>query len=125
MAIALESGTLLHEDRRAARRARRERSLEAFAPENPDEALDPHHFAERFGLFLIILLGEVVVGLLLEEEPPRIAFSLACIGFAIFSLGRLHETISPHDYLWVLTVIAVVCAALAMRGTDRDYSTTV
>src|SRR5262245_50509643 len=25
------------------------------------EALDPHHFAERFGLFLIILLGEVVV----------------------------------------------------------------
>ena len=30
-------------------------------PANADEALDPHHFAERFGLFLIILLGEVVV----------------------------------------------------------------
>src|SRR5262249_5666289 len=25
------------------------------------QRLDPHHFAERFGLFLIILLGEVVV----------------------------------------------------------------
>jgi low temperature requirement protein LtrA len=24
-------------------------------------ALDAHHFAERFGLFIIILLGEVVV----------------------------------------------------------------
>ena len=30
-------------------------------PANPDEALDAHHFAERFGLFVIILLGEVVV----------------------------------------------------------------
>jgi low temperature requirement protein LtrA len=34
----------------------------AMLPERgPSEALDPHHFAERFGLFLIILLGEVVV----------------------------------------------------------------
>jgi low temperature requirement protein LtrA len=32
-----------------------------MAPENPAERLDPHHFAERFGLFIIILLGEVVV----------------------------------------------------------------
>ena len=222
-AIALESGALLHEDRQAARRARRERSFDALAPSNPDEALDPHHFAERFGLFLIILLGEVVVeggqasvdghvasaggwaalvaamilaaalwwlyfdaaaelnlrvlelsggsptiaraifavghmlpcfalllvaagvGLLLEDDPPRIAYSLACVGFgiyllgtrvfmtartnagraarlllliAIFSLGRLHETLSPHAYLWVLTVLAGMCAALATRRGD-------
>jgi hypothetical protein len=46
-AIALESGALLREDKRAARRARREHDLQAFAPENPEEALDAHHFAER------------------------------------------------------------------------------
>ena len=39
----------------------REHDFGAVKPENPEEALDPHHFAERFGLFLIILLGEVVV----------------------------------------------------------------
>ena len=32
-----------------------------LAPADPAEALDAHHFAERFGLFLIILLGEVLV----------------------------------------------------------------
>ena len=52
---------LLTEDREAMHRARREHDLGAVAPGDPSEALDPHHFAERFGLFLIILLGEVVV----------------------------------------------------------------
>jgi low temperature requirement protein LtrA len=223
--IVQESGSLLHEDRQAARRAREERSFAAYAPENPDEALDPHHFAERFGLFLIILLGEVVVeagqasvdghvasfdgwmtlaaamvlaaalwwlyfdsaadlnlrvlelsggsptmaralfavghmlpsfalllvaagvGLLLEDEPPPIAYWLPCIGIgmyllgtrvflaakthagrvwravllvAIFNLGRLHETLGPHAYVWLLTVLAVVCAALSMRKVDRE-----
>ncbi len=61
IAIFTESGAMLAEDRGAARRMKRERSLAAFRPSDPDEALDPHHFAERFGLFLIILLGEVVV----------------------------------------------------------------
>ena len=37
---------------------------------------------------------------------------------AIFSLGRLHETLSPHAYLWVLTVLAGMCAALATRRGD-------
>ena len=59
--IAVESGAMLTDDREAAHRARRDRDLAALAPADPDEALDPHHFAERFGLFLIILLGEVVV----------------------------------------------------------------
>jgi low temperature requirement protein LtrA len=59
--IALESGTILADDRDAMRRARRERDVSALTPADPGEALDPHHFAERFGLFLLILLGAVVV----------------------------------------------------------------
>ena len=55
-AILAESGAMLAEDREAARQARRDHDLKAFAPADPSEALDAHHFAERFGLFLIILL---------------------------------------------------------------------
>jgi low temperature requirement protein LtrA len=59
--IGLESGAMLAEDREAAHRARRDHDFTALTPADPAEALDAHHFAERFGLFLIILLGEVVV----------------------------------------------------------------
>ena len=59
--IVTESGATLNEDREAARRARRDHDWAALKPADPAEALDAHHFAERFGLFLIILLGEVVV----------------------------------------------------------------
>jgi low temperature requirement protein LtrA len=59
--IAIESSAMLAEDREAAHRVRRDRDLTALIPEDPAEALDAHHFAERFGLFLIIMLGEVVV----------------------------------------------------------------
>jgi low temperature requirement protein LtrA len=221
IAIVLESTAMLDEDREAMHRLRRDRDLAALAPADPADALEAHHFAERFGLFLIILLGEVVVeagqasvdghvasfdgwmaliaamvlaaalwwlyfdaaaernlqvlelsggsptmakaiyavghmlpsfalllvaagvGLLLEGEPPRLAYTLPAIGIgiyllgtrvflsarshgarvlrlilliAVFSLGRLHETLSPHAYLWLLSAVAVVCAALAMRG---------
>jgi low temperature requirement protein LtrA len=61
IAIGTESGAVLREDREAKRRMRRDRDLSALGPVDPDERLDPHHFAERFGLFLIILLGEVVI----------------------------------------------------------------
>ena len=61
IAIGGESSALLHEDRTAARERGRPRDLHALQPIDADEALDPHHFAERFGLFVIILLGEVVV----------------------------------------------------------------
>jgi low temperature requirement protein LtrA len=61
IAIGGESGAILDEDREAMRRARREHDLDALRPADPADRLDPHHFAERFGLFLIILLGEVVV----------------------------------------------------------------
>ena len=52
---------MLNEDRQAARRARGTHDFALLSRSNPEDALDPHHFAERFGLFLIILLGEVVV----------------------------------------------------------------
>ena len=42
----------------------------ALAP-TTREALDAHHFAERFGLFLIILLGEVVVEAGQASSRPR------------------------------------------------------
>jgi low temperature requirement protein LtrA len=61
IAIGLESSAMLTEDRAAAHRLRRDHDLSALRPEDASEALDAHHFAERFGLFLIILLGEVVV----------------------------------------------------------------
>jgi low temperature requirement protein LtrA len=215
---------MLEENRDAARRARRDRDLGALAPTNPGEALDPHHFAERFGLFLIILLGEVVVeagqasvdghvataagwaaliaamllaaglwwtyfdstveinlrvlelsggsptmaraifavghmlpafallitaagvGLLLEEDPPRIAYWLSCIGIgmylagtraflmatrvpgivrtlllvATFLLGRLEPVLSPHAYVWLLAGWVAMCALLTTRSAGTE-----
>ena len=62
IAIGGESGAMLREDREAKRRRGATTTSPRCTPVDPREALDPHHFAERFGLFLIILLGEVVVG---------------------------------------------------------------
>jgi low temperature requirement protein LtrA len=220
IAIAFESGALLREDRQAMERARREHDWSALAPANPGERLDAHHFAERFGLFLIILLGEVLVeaatatatdrswgaliaamilaaalwwlyfdaaaeinfrvleisggsptlarslfavghmlpafsllviaagvGLLLEGEPERIAYGLPAIGLGIylagtrvfmrastraggaarvvlllatFGLGRLHDVLGAHTYLWLLAAWAVMCATIASRTPARD-----
>jgi hypothetical protein len=39
----------------------------------------------------------------------------ALIVVATFQLGRLHGELSPHGYLWLLTVWVVACAALAGR----------
>jgi low temperature requirement protein LtrA len=101
------------------------------------------HMLPSFSL-LLVASG---VGLLLEEDPPRIAYWLPCIAIgmyllstrvfmvttnragraarivllvAIFQLGRLHETLSPHAYLWLLAALAVTCAALAWRTGDRE-----
>jgi low temperature requirement protein LtrA len=224
--IAAESGPMLSEDRDAARRARRDHDWAALKPADPAEALDPHHFAERFGLFLIILLGEVLVeaaqaavhthtsaadwsglvaamvlaaalwwvyfdsaaeanlkvlelsggsptmaraifavghmlpsfallitaagvGLLLEDDPPRIAYSLACVGVAIYLLGtrtflratpsvpgvlrvlmvvatfefsRLSPALSAHAYVWALTAWLGICAALTTRPAAKPQA---
>lgn len=212
-AVAFESHALLRDDRRRET--------------DPGEALDPHHFAERFGLFLIILLGEVLVeagqapvedvegwfavgaamvlaaalwwlyfdsaaelnlkvlelsggsptiaraifavghmlpafsllaiaagvGLLLEEDPPRLAYALVGVGAGIyllgtrvflrarrgldallrtllvvatFMLGRLHGVLSPHEFLYLATAWVVGCAALSSRRAvaTRPYRDT-
>jgi low temperature requirement protein LtrA len=221
--IGVESSTMLAEDRDAMRRARAEHDFSALTPADPADALDAHHFAERFGLFLIILMGEVVVeagqasadghaattgawaalaaamilaaalwwlyfdsaadinlkvlelsggsptmaraifavghmlpafaplitaagiGLLLEEDPPKIAYWLPCIGIgtyllgtrvfmrgttrasgavrvialiATFQLGRLHHVLSPYAYVWLLTAWVVACAVVMTRRTE-------
>jgi low temperature requirement protein LtrA len=94
-----------------------------------------------------LLLTAAGVGLLLEDDPPRIAYSLACVGVGIylagtrvflaastrisgfvrvllliatFQLGRLHTVLSPHEYLWVLSAWVVMCAVLATRRTPAD-----
>jgi low temperature requirement protein LtrA len=222
--IAVESGAMLTEDRAGAHRARRDHDFAALAPTDPTEAVDAHHFAERFGLFLIILLGEVVVeagqasvsghdattpawaaliaamvlaaalwwlyfdsvaeanlkvlhlsggsptmaraifavghmlpafallmtaagvGLLLEGDPPRIAYWLACVGIGIylagtraltasgrvprivrlglllatFQLARLGPTLTAHRYVWLLAGWAVLCAVLTTGRRDGE-----
>ena len=218
--ISIESSTMLAEDRDAMRRLRTDHDLAALAPAEAAEGLDAHHFAERFGLFLIILMGEVVVeagqasaegniattgtwaalaaamvlaaalwwlyfdsvadinlkvlelsggspsmaraifaighmlpafallitaagiGLLLEEDAPRIAYWLPCLGIGIyllgtraflrgssktsgvvraialvatFQLGRLHDALSPHEYVCLLAAWVVACAVVTTR----------
>jgi low temperature requirement protein LtrA len=50
---------LAEADPAAPRRSRRF-DLSRFAPSDPSRALDAGHFSERFGLFMVILIGEVV-----------------------------------------------------------------
>jgi len=59
--VVVESRALLTENRAAARALREQRDLAVVARDDARDALDPHHFAERFGLLLIILIGEVVI----------------------------------------------------------------
>ena len=84
-----------------------------------------------------LLITAAGVGLLLDEKPPLIAYWLACVGvgmylvgtravlrangrvpgiarfvvvLATFQLGRLHDALSPHGYVWLLTAWVVMCA---------------
>jgi low temperature requirement protein LtrA len=62
-ALAQEGAVVLLRKRRAAReRLREDRIAEQLrAPSDPARAVDAGHLAERFGLFMIILLGEIVI----------------------------------------------------------------
>jgi hypothetical protein len=97
--------------------------------------------------FMLIAIS-AGVGLLLEGEPPRIAYWLPCIGLGfyllgtrvfmssrrtaghalrillligIFSLGRLHETLAGNEYVWLLAAVAVGCAGLSSRGAASAF----
>ncbi len=92
-----------------------------------------------------LLITAAGVGLLLEEDPPQIAYWLGCVGvgmylagharvpawrdggragaivrvlvlIATFQLARLEPALSPHAYLWLLTAWTVMCAVLTTRG---------
>jgi low temperature requirement protein LtrA len=58
-AIAQESRVLFRDSRR--HRTQDTASAEDSAQLDPGEVIDAAHFAERFGLFLILLLGELVI----------------------------------------------------------------
>ncbi|WUL15463.1 low temperature requirement protein A [Amycolatopsis sp. NBC_00355] len=94
-ALVQEAGFLLLDDggqRRRGRhggrdtprpsRAAKMRSL--LAPSgNPGRAVDPGHLSERFGLFMILLLGELVItvgGAALDRPDDDLGYWLALIG---------------------------------------------
>jgi low temperature requirement protein LtrA len=101
------------------------------------------HMVPAFSL-LLVAAG---VGLLLEEEPPNLAYAMPAIAIgiyllgtrvflaaktrparvmrvvlliAIFSLGRLYDALEPHAYLWLLAAVGVVCATLSMSRMSRE-----
>ena len=91
-----------------------------------------------------LLLTAAGVGLLLEDEPPDAAAWAACVGIGIyllgtrvflvadgrvsgsaralllvatFQLGRLHETLSGQEYVWVLAAVGTLCAMLSSSAS--------
>ena len=67
--------------------------LDALQPTAPEQAVDAHHFSERFGLFVIILLGEVVASADLRLRPIVILLDLKLprrSGFEVLSLVKAH-----------------------------------
>ena len=99
-----------------------------------------------------LLITAAGIGLLIEEDPPRIAYWLACVGVGIylggtralmatarvpgivrivllgatFQLARLRPELSPYEYLWLLTGWVVMCAVLttgtAGAGEEPDLA---
>jgi low temperature requirement protein LtrA len=61
--------------------------------------------------FALLLIASGI-GLLIEDDPPKLAYWLACIG--------IEDVLSPHGYLWLLTGWVVMWAALATRTPGRD-----
>lgn len=61
LALAFESRVIFSDDRTADRTVDVEKQGHGTHQRDEADALDAHHFAERFGLFLIILLGELVI----------------------------------------------------------------
>lgn len=88
-ALVQEAGFLLLDDRRRDRhrgerptRAARWRTL-LSPPRDPNLAIDSAHLAERFGLFMILLLGELVITVgtaALERPADDLGYWLALAG---------------------------------------------
>jgi low temperature requirement protein LtrA len=86
LAIAQESRVVLWDGRPIAGRAKRRPSLSEAG-----ETLDAHHFAERFGLFVIILIGEVVLqaGDAADAGHIRSVTAWASLAAAVVLAGEL------------------------------------
>jgi low temperature requirement protein LtrA len=94
-----------------------------------------------------LLITAAGVGLLLEDDPPRIAYWLSCVGIGIylagtraflvtggrlprvgrtlvlvatFQLAWLRPELSPHAYLWLLTAWVAMCAVLTTRTSRGE-----
>ncbi|MEV6608401.1 low temperature requirement protein A [Kutzneria sp. NPDC051319] len=84
--LLLGSHRDVHRDvRRGKKRPSREsRWRELLAPpKQPDQALDSAHLSERFGLFMILLLGEVVItvgGAVLKRPSDDLGYWLVLVG---------------------------------------------
>ena len=88
-----------------------------------------------------LLMISAGVGLLLEEDPPHIAYQLPCLGLGIYLLGTrvflvatnwvsgaaravllvatfllARLDLEPYAFLWLLAGWTVMCAGLSTRG---------
>jgi low temperature requirement protein LtrA len=92
LAIGIEGSLLLLGERRVSRQRLREQRprsrmdllrAQFAAPTQPGAAVDAGHLAERFGLFVIILLGEIVVSVgaaAIDRPDQDSAYWLSLIG---------------------------------------------
>ena len=92
VAVLQEGAYLLLGERRQQmrnRRGREERLRAQFAPPaDKSQALDAGHLSERFGLFMILLLGELVITVgsaALEHETRDVGYWLSLIGGLILA----------------------------------------
>ncbi len=87
-ALVQEAGFLLLDDRRERRRDERPTKAARWRtmftpPRDPHLAIDSAHLAERFGLFMILLLGELVITVgtaALERPADDLGYWLALAG---------------------------------------------
>ncbi|WP_290055514.1 low temperature requirement protein A [Amycolatopsis solani] len=107
-ALLQEAGFLLLGDRSRRRRGDRPsraaqwRALLA-TPRDPNLAVDSAHLAERFGLFMILLLGELVITVgtaALERPADDVAYWLAMVGGLVLAgaLWWLYFTSAARIY---------------------------
>ena len=103
LALTQEGGFLLLSDRRerlvgrrrpnqdGVRRTRAVMLREMFVPpRDPSRAIDPGHLSERFGLFMIILLGELVITVgsaALDRPDQNLDYWLSLVGGLVLAGG--------------------------------------
>jgi low temperature requirement protein LtrA len=114
-ALLQEAGFLLLDEQHEKRRGRDGRSrADRFRalltpPRNPGRAVDSAHLAERFGLFMILLLGELVItigGAALDRPADDLGYWLALTGGLVLAgaLWWVYFTSAAEIYERMLNV---------------------